>query len=140
MDQVRILQKGQVDRVRVESPKALHPVTVDATAMARVLAHLLDNALKFSENKPVLLKAEQTKPGARITVKDSGIGIADDVKDRLFQPLEQGDDSTTRKHGGLGMGLALVKMILDAHHVPFEISSKEGVGTTVVLTLPFKLL
>jgi signal transduction histidine kinase len=136
IDQARILQKGHVNRVNVETDKDLRPVVVDATAIARVIAHLLDNALKFSDKKQVYLRANKGNNGVRIIVQDSGIGIADDVKARLFQPLEQGDDSTTRRHGGLGMGLALVKMILDAHHVPFEIESKDGVGTIVILTLP----
>lgn len=136
IEQIKILQPGMQTRLRIDVHAGLPPVLVDATAIARVLAHLVDNALKFSENEPVTVRAEASESSVRVVVQDMGQGIDEELRDRLFLPLEQGDGSTTRKYGGLGMGLALVKMILDAHHVPLRIDSEKGVGTVVALTLP----
>jgi signal transduction histidine kinase len=136
IEQARILQPGARERVEVDLPKDLPPVLVDPTSLARVLAHLIDNALKFSDDKPVTVGASFRDDMVQLNVVDNGIGIPAASKDRLFQPLEQGDDSATRRHGGLGMGLALVKMILDAHEIPLAIASEEGKGTTVTLELP----
>lgn len=136
VEQARILQPDARERVKVEIPKSLPFVIVDPTALARVLAHVIDNALKFSDSKPVVIRAHLEGETVVLTVADRGVGISAAEMERLFQPLEQGDGSATRRHEGLGMGLALVRMILDAHQIPFAINSEEGAGTTVTLTLP----
>lgn len=135
VDQVRVLQSSADERVRLELPADLPAVLVDPKAVGRVLAHVVDNALKFSGNKPVTLRAVCKDDTVVLTVEDKGEGIPAEDLARVFEPLEQGDASATREHAGLGMGLALAKMMLDAHQIPFRLSSEEGVGTTFTLTL-----
>jgi len=135
VEQVRILRPRQDDLIQVDLPKGLPPVEVDITSMTRALAHIIDNALKFGNEKPVSVGAVVEPRGLRVSVQDQGIGMSDEVKSHLFVPLQQGDDSSTRRHGGMGIGLALVKMILDAHQVGISIESEVGQGTTISLVL-----
>lgn len=136
VEQVRILRPRQDDLIQVELPKGLPPIEVDTTSMTRALAHVIDNGLKFGDEKPVDVSATVESRGVRVSVQDQGIGISDEVKAHLFVPLQQGDDSSTRRHGGMGIGLALVKMILDAHQVGISVESELGQGTTVSFVLP----
>ncbi len=131
----RFQQEG-LAQVDSNLPKGLPPVLVDPDRMVRVVAHLIDNAVKFGEGKPVTISAALVEGGVRLTVRDEGIGVTDEVRPRLFLPLEQGDDSSTRRHGGMGIGLALVKMVLDAHDITLDFDSAPGMGTTVSFVLP----
>ncbi len=131
----RFQQEG-LAQVDSNLPKGLPPVLVDPDRMVRVVAHLIDNAVKFGEGKPVTISAALVEGGVRLTVRDEGMGVTDEVRPRLFLPLEQGDDSSTRRHGGMGIGLALVKMVLDAHDITLDFDSAPGMGTTVSFVLP----
>lgn len=136
VEQVRILRPRQDDLIRIDLPKGLPPVEVDSISMTRALAHIIDNGLKFGGEKPVDVGASVESRGVRLCVRDQGIGISDEVKEHLFDPLQQGDASSTRRHGGMGIGLALVKMILDAHQIGVSIESAIDQGTTVSFVLP----
>lgn len=136
IDQVRILRAGKGNSVQLDVPKSLPPVMVDIESMTRALAHIIDNALKFGDDKPIYVSASDASKGIELVIRDQGMGISDEVKAHLFVPLQQGDDSPTRRHGGMGIGLALVKMILDAHKIGISIESQVNQGTTVSLVLP----
>jgi hypothetical protein len=136
VSQVEILQPHSRDRVQMRPLAGLPLVQVDPSALSRVLAHIIDNGLKFSGENPVTVAVEVVHGDVVIAVEDRGIGIPEDDRERVFLPLEQGDDSATRPYNGLGMGLALAKTILDAHQIEFTITTEEGMGTTVTLTLP----
>jgi signal transduction histidine kinase len=115
----------------------LPPVRADQQALTRILWHLLDNAVKFSPAKSaVQLAAERRPTGVRIAVRDQGPGIPPDQLDRIFQVLYQVDGSTTRKAGGLGLGLALVKRLVEAHGSRVEVESEPGKGSTFSFVLP----
>lgn len=123
------------------------PVEIDVAADAQmygdrdridqVLRAVLDNAVKFSDGEGrVRVTAHTERRRIRLEVNDSGIGIpADDIK-RVFERFYQVDNSATRKFGGTGMGLALVKRIVQAHGARVEIESERGTGTTVILDWP----
>ncbi len=137
IEQVRVLRRGNNISVDLVIPKNLVPVMVDAKPMTRALAHIIDNAVKFGNDKPVKVEASSVDDHVKITVKDNGIGIPKKLIPHLFEPLRQGDDDPTRRrHEGLGIGLALVKVILDAHEVEIGIKSKVNQGTTITLALP----
>jgi signal transduction histidine kinase len=70
-------------------------------------------------------------------VKDEGIGIAADKLKHIFDSFYQIDNSSTRRYGGAGVGLALVKIILDLHHTEIHVESDEGKGSTFWFTLPY---
>ncbi|MEP7286273.1 MAG: ATP-binding protein [Chloroflexota bacterium] len=113
------------------------PILGDRAGVAQVLKQLLDNALKFSPNgKPVEITVERCDGSLRIAVRDQGIGIADDQMERIFQAFYQVDSSVTRPFGGTGVGLAIVKLLLDAMNSTIEVHSEPSVGSTFSFLLP----
>jgi signal transduction histidine kinase len=113
----------------------LPPVYVDVEAISRVLVHLVENAVKYGEQKPVSVTALKEESGIRITISDQGSGISDELLPHLFKPLHQGDHSVTRRQPGMGIGLALCKMILDSHYIDLTLASSRS-GTRASLILP----
>jgi len=136
IEQVRVLQSGVDSPITIDVPRALPPVRIDPHAITRALAHVIDNAVKFGNDQPIVVRALVEGNKVRVDIEDHGIGIAEDLRQHVFSPLKQGDDSATRRHGGLGMGLALVKLIMEAHEAPIEIQSQQGKGTTVTVKFP----
>ncbi|GAB4469606.1 MAG: hybrid sensor histidine kinase/response regulator [Anaerolineae bacterium] len=136
VEQVRALRKGKSFNVETDLPKDLPPVNVHAAPMTRAIAHIIHNAVKFGGDKPVRVRAERVPDGVRLTVQDQGDGIPPEQMDRLFKPLTPLNDSSTRRQGGIGIGLALVKMILDAHKIDLSFVSEVDKGTTVSFVLP----
>jgi PAS domain S-box-containing protein len=117
------------------------PVLVDAdpTRIAQVLGNLLHNAGKFTPpGGRVTLAVGVEDRRAVIRVRDTGPGIAPDVLPTIFEPFTQAKQTLARSEGGLGLGLALVKGIVDMHGGDVRASSAgEGHGTEFVVTLPF---
>ena len=114
-------------------------VFADAERLSQVLRALIDNAEKFSDGKGhVVVRAAQhgRRPLVRIEVIDEGIGIAAADLPRVFDRFYQADNSATRRYGGTGMGLALVKRLVQAHGANVTIETKPGVGTRVILDWP----
>ncbi len=111
----------------------------DFERLTQVLCQLLDNACKFSvPGTTVLLGAELSPDGNYLilTVRDEGIGIAEDEHERIFERFYQVDGSATRRYGGTGLGLALVKEITAAHKGWVEVESRVGEGSTFSVFLP----
>jgi len=105
-----------------------------------VLENLVINAIKFTpEGGRITISAARAtgaRPGAEITVTDTGIGIPPDQLARIFNRFHQVDTSSTRRFGGVGLGLAIVKSILEAHDSTIEVESQEGQGTVFRFRLP----
>ncbi|HNF28419.1 MAG TPA: PAS domain S-box protein, partial [Leptospiraceae bacterium] len=106
--------------------------SVDPIRLKQILANLLGNAVKFTEQGEVVLKVvfEHIGPSKgrfKISVRDTGIGISDDQKEKLFKAFSQADESTTRKFGGTGLGLVISDMI--AQKMGSKIHIESGVGT-----------
>lgn len=140
IEQVRRLRRGEHDVFVTDIPSDLPPVMVDARLMMRAIAHVIHNAAKFGNGRPVAIRAQEQEYGVRVTVRDEGEGIPPHIRERLFEPLQSGDDRTTRRYPGMGIGLALVKAVMDAHQAGLEIESTPAVGTVVSLTLPLAAL
>ncbi len=103
--------------------------------LAQVWQNILGNAIKFShQNGTIQVTLTQTNEEVLITIKDNGIGMSEEVKDRVFEKFYQGDSS--HYSDGNGLGLALVKRIIDICEGTIEISSHEGVGTDFIVKLP----
>ncbi|HEY5981885.1 MAG TPA: ATP-binding protein [Anaerolineales bacterium] len=118
--------------VRLLAPEALPQVQGDREKLLWAIAHLLDNAIKFtpSGGRVVLsLKPESTNL-VMIAVSDTGVGIPAEGLQRIFEPFQQLDGSATRRAGGTGLGLTLVRQIVEAHGSVLEVTSTEGKGTT----------
>jgi signal transduction histidine kinase len=124
-------------QLRGEIPADLPPVMADAEKMHWALLQLVDNAIKFTPpGGAVTLGAEAKDQRVRVFVRDTGIGIPPERLDEIFHPFHQLDGSSTRRYGGLGLGLALVKHIVVSHHSQVEVVSAPGRGSTFAFELP----
>ena len=108
----------------------------DPTRVRQVINNLVSNALKFTEAGRVRLALAATRDGVRITVSDTGIGIAPGQIDRLFDKFIQADSSTTRRFGGTGLGLAICRELCDAMGGSIRAESQPGLGSTFTVDLP----
>ncbi len=111
----------------------------DATRLAQVIGNLLNNAAKFASpgGRTEVSVAREAPGTAVVRVRDDGVGIAPDVRSRLFEPFAQGADTFDRNRGGLGLGLALAKRLVDLHGGAIAARSDDvGRGTELVVSLP----
>ncbi len=117
-----------------------HPliVEVDPTRLAQALLNLLNNAAKYSEpNSRIWLTAEQQGTDVVVSVRDTGIGIPADQLSRVFEMFSQADRSLEKSRGGLGIGLCLVKRLVELHGGTIEAQSEgPGKGSEFVVRLP----
>jgi two-component system sensor histidine kinase BarA len=127
----------------------------DPVRLQQIVLNLADNAMKFSaEGGTVVLRAEPgeldaggpgglgaalfttSRPGVVLTVRDTGMGIPEENLTRIFDAFYQVDAGTTRAHGGAGLGLSIVKQLVDSHDGKIEVTSTLGEGTIFTVTLP----
>ena len=116
----------------------------DALQLRDLLVSLIGNAVKFTEKGGVSISVEPVnfENGAvtlAFAIRDTGIGIAPEQLEDLFQPFHQMDNSRTRKYGGVGLGLAISKRLVDMMGGQIEVGSLPGAGATFTLKLPFLL-
>ena len=130
------IQRRRVN-VRLAVPAELPPVRADAPALTRVLRHLLGNAVKFSPpDGLVQILAERRGDHIRVAVQDQGPGIPPEERQRIFTLFYQSDGSATRRAGGMGLGLALVRKLLAAHGTQIELETEVGRGSAFAFELP----
>ncbi|MHB0936250.1 MAG: sensor histidine kinase [Armatimonadota bacterium] len=119
-----------------EVPEDLR-VLADAPKITLALNNLLDNAVKFTEQGSITVRARQEDGNAVVTVTDTGAGLSDEVRDRLFRQFYQGEPLLTRRAGGVGLGLWVTRTIIEAHGGRvFAESEGPGQGSTFGFTLP----
>ncbi|MBN2257287.1 MAG: HAMP domain-containing histidine kinase [Anaerolineaceae bacterium] len=117
-------------------PDSAPMVIGDPEKLTSVMNQLLDNALKFTPpGGTVTITAEARDNRVIISVSDTGIGIASDKLDEIFEPFHQLDQSTARRYGGTGLGMAIVKRILEEHDAKYQLSSKVNEGTSFIFEL-----
>ncbi len=138
LDSVRAAVDAKEIRVDTEIDSS-DQVPGDATRLQQVISNLLSNAVKFSERRGhVLLRVAAEGSHAMITVRDLGEGIESDVLPHVFERFRQGSTPSVRSHGGLGLGLAIVREIVTLHHGTVNVESAgRGRGSTFTVTLPF---
>ena len=114
------------------------PATVlgDPTRVRQIVSNLLSNALKFTRFGRVDVHLSTLPGGVRISVSDTGIGIAADAQARIFQPFAQAGADITRQYGGTGLGLTLTRNLCTAMHGELYIESKTGFGSRFSAELP----
>jgi len=108
------------------------PIQADGQKIAWVLNQLLDNGIKFtpSGGRVVVVVKREGENLVIVSVTDTGIGISHTQLDEIFEPFHQLDGSSTRRYGGTGLGLSLVRQIIEAHGSMIEVQSVEGRGST----------
>jgi signal transduction histidine kinase len=123
--------------VTLELPEGPVVTFSDPAKCERIVGNLLSNAAKFSDpGTPVRCVLAVLADGVEVSVSDRGVGIEESVLPRVFDRFFQVDGSSTRAHGGLGIGLSLVRHFAEAHGGSVVLSSAVGAGTTVRVTLP----
>jgi PAS domain S-box-containing protein len=123
-------------RLDADLPSA-GPVDGDALRLQQVASCLIANAIKFTPGGGrVEVRVGADGAEAVLAVSDTGVGFAPEFQARIFKPFEQADPSSTRRHGGLGLGLAMAHRIVGLHEGSIEATSEPGVGTTVTVRLP----
>lgn len=96
-----------------------------------LLRNLIDNAIKVSENKPIIIKGQKHKNTYEFMVIDQGIGMSQEDIEKATLPFYMADKSRSRSMGGSGLGLSIVKRICDLHHTSLQITSEINEGTTI---------
>lgn len=115
----------------------LPEIVADKRAVRQILINLLSNAIKFSdEGGRVQIVAERRARMVRLLVRDDGIGMSEEHMASLGKPFFQADSKYDRKYEGTGLGLSVVKGLVELHHGDLEFRSQRNVGTTVIITLP----
>lgn len=123
--------------LEVEVAPDLPEVIADQEALAQALLNLMNNAIKFSRGeKAILLRVTAEAGFVRIAVSDKGIGVAKAEQRKIFEKFYRAEDSLVHETKGSGLGLPLVKHILDAHGGRVEVESQPGQGSTFSLVLP----
>lgn len=128
-------EEAQKKSIRLKIQKTPCRVLADAAKIEQVLDNLISNALKYTLDGEVGLMYEVHDKKVTISVYDTGTGIAEEHVPRLFDRFYRTDKARSRDQGGTGLGLAVVKSILDAHGVEVNVTSTVGKGTTFIFDL-----
>jgi signal transduction histidine kinase len=117
---------------------AAAPVDGDAQRIQQVVGNLLSNAVKFTQKDGhIEVHTERVNGSIRLTVRDDGMGIAPEFLPQVFERFRQAEGAPSRRHGGLGLGLSLVRHFVEAHDGTVTVASEGlGRGATFVVTLP----
>jgi signal transduction histidine kinase len=123
--------------IEMETDGVPHVIMADGAALSQALTNLIDNAVKYSgDSRRVILRSSAQGPDLVISVKDFGQGIHKDDLNKVFDRFYRGGDPLTRSVKGSGLGLALVKEIVDAHRGKIHVESEPGAGSTFSIMLP----
>jgi signal transduction histidine kinase len=125
-------------RLRCRIAADLAPMRVDAAKLHQILINLLGNAVKFTEQGWIALRAAQRDDRIVMEVEDTGIGVPADKLEAVFEEFEQVDASHTRAQGGTGLGLAIARRLARAMGGELAARSALGAGSTFTLTLPLR--
>ena len=116
----------------------------DPVRLNQILINLISNAVKFTHTGSikVICTAEREQKGVcwvRIEVVDTGVGIPEEKLNTIFESFSQADASVTRKYGGTGLGLTIVKQLVELQNGSISVTSKEHVGSTFVVRVPYSI-
>lgn len=124
-------------RLDVNIEPGMPPLRADSSALSTVLINLLDNAYKYSsEQKRIALRAFPRNGTVCFEVEDNGIGVPESEMQKVFRKFYQVDSRLARSRGGCGLGLSIVKFIVDAHRGSVDVQSRVGEGSTFTVAVP----
>lgn len=137
-------QKKNVELTFYMDQECPRQVVGDSDRIRQIVVNLVGNAIKFTPQGEVTLEVKAHRKlnsvyEFRLSVRDSGIGIAPEVQKNLFQPFTQGDVSTTRKYGGTGLGLTICKKLVELMKGEMTLTSELGKGSTFTFVIPMEV-
>ncbi|MBL8306152.1 MAG: PAS domain S-box protein, partial [Rubrivivax sp.] len=140
----RAQEKGLAFSLVMAPALASQALLGDPLRLKQVVLNLVDNAIKFTEGGQVSVHVTQSPAGPEavllgVEVRDTGIGIAPEARERLFMPFEQADNSTTRRYGGSGLGLAISRQLVRMMGGNLELDTEPGRGSCFRFSVPLRL-
>ncbi len=136
---VESLAKNKNLALNVEVPAQLPNAHGDERRLTQVLLNLVGNALKFTDDGGVTIKAVASHDSFTVSVTDTGPGIASTDQAKIFEEFQQANSSTTKQKGGTGLGLAIAKQIVEMHGGRLWVESELGKGSTFQFSLPINV-
>lgn len=122
--------------LKIDVQEGIPNVSADPNRIMQVMVDLINNALKFTKEGGVTIKCGKSDGEVTVSISDTGIGIPEEEQDRIFERFYQVEHSITRKYRGSGLGLSIVKSIIEKHGGRVWMDSVVGQGTTFYFTLP----
>jgi signal transduction histidine kinase len=133
-DNITKMARGKDIKFSLEIPRDMSPITIDKGLMRIAVNNLLTNAIKYSrDGDSIALSAEESDQFIRIKVSDTGIGIALDEQDKIFDKFYRSEDDEARQASGHGLGLPLCKQIVQLHHGNIIVNSELGTGSEFII-------
>jgi signal transduction histidine kinase len=130
------LAESKGHSIEIKLPEDLPPIAADRQKLGLILVNLLSNAIKFTpEGGRITVEAKSNEPEIWVSVRDTGIGIPPEEHEMIFERFYQVEDSLTRKQGGIGLGLAIAKGIVELCGGRIWVESKVGRGSTFTFTI-----
>jgi signal transduction histidine kinase len=130
------LAKGKGLTLGSDVPAGLPTGSGDARRLTQVLLNLVGNAIKFTDQGSVEVRARQAGERFELSVVDSGFGIAPEDQAKIFEEFQQVDNTSTRKKGGTGLGLSISRRIVELHGGRITVESEVGKGSTFKVIVP----
>lgn len=127
-------QKGL--EFKMEIPRPLAHLMIDPVRVRQIATNLIGNALKFTHEGSITLRAEYNDGKLRVSVKDTGVGIPPSRQKSIFEAFSQADNSTSRMYGGTGLGLSIAIQLLDLMSGRMSLTSRVGEGSEFTFELP----
>jgi len=136
VDMLEVLIENKDVTIELDIADDLAEVVADENRLIQILFNLIHNALKFTNEGKVIVRAYEENGFIKVEVEDTGIGMDDELMSRLFLPYEQGKSSFTSATGGLGLGLSICKKLVELHGGSIEAKSTLSKGSIFSFTLP----
>ena len=136
LDLAKALTDGKPIQIKEEIPDSFPPVMADETRLVQILFNLIHNAVKFTDEGVITIRATVENDMAQVYIEDTGIGINHDIIQKIFEPYEQALVNVERAAGGFGLGLSICKMLVELHGGTICVQSSPGKGSIFSFTLP----
>jgi signal transduction histidine kinase len=134
----RPLQGQHTAELIFDDPDDLPPLYTDEGKLSQILRNFISNAMKFTKDGHVLVRAERRDPLVVVSVEDTGVGIAPEDQRRLFLEFSQLEDESETRHKGTGLGLSLSKRLAELIGGTVSVTSTRGKGSTFYVAVPMR--
>ncbi|UVI28355.1 hybrid sensor histidine kinase/response regulator [Paenibacillus spongiae] len=135
IDMLRFMTEGKQIRFDNQIPKTFPMVIADESRLIQILFNLLHNAVKFTNEGVITVRAQAEGGQAMIHVVDTGVGMDVEQQSKVFEPYEQGETGITAISGGIGLGLSICKQLVELHGGVIQVSSVRGQGSSFTFSL-----
>ncbi|WP_040225123.1 ATP-binding protein [Bhargavaea cecembensis] len=136
LDMTGFIMRGKPVRLRMEIPEGFPAVLADENRLAQILFNLIHNAVKYTDEGWVAVRATAERGMASIQIEDTGIGMKPEELQSIFDPYEQGEAVKVRNSGGFGLGLSITRQLVEMHGGTITAQSAPGEGSVFTFTLP----